>query len=69
MGQVNELWGAVEELRRHRGYQSGVARGREGEGWVQDERIMGEIAKVRSHLSLVALSTPPFPISLIVKVL
>lgn len=41
MGQVNELWGAVEELRRRKGYAV-----KEREAWVDDERIMGEIAKV-----------------------
>lgn len=43
MGQVNELWGAVEELRRRRGY-----RGQESEGWLGDERVMNEIGQVRS---------------------
>lgn len=41
MGQVNELWGAIEELRRQR-----RARGAESVSWASDERLLNEIALV-----------------------
>ena len=42
-GQVNELWGLVEEIRRRR-RQTGSNNG--SEGWLADERVLEEIAKV-----------------------
>ncbi|ODO08713.1 hypothetical protein L198_00446 [Cryptococcus wingfieldii CBS 7118] len=42
LGQVNELWGQLEEVRRRR-----KVRGQEGrETWVGDERLLAEIAEV-----------------------
>ncbi|WVQ83273.1 hypothetical protein IAT38_005412 [Cryptococcus sp. DSM 104549] len=42
LGQVNELWGQLEEIRRRR-----KVRGNEGkEAWVTDEKMLGEIAEV-----------------------
>ncbi|TXT08943.1 hypothetical protein VHUM_02417 [Vanrija humicola] len=41
MGQVNELWGAIEELRRQR-----RARGAETVSWASDEKLLNEIALV-----------------------
>ena len=41
IGQVNELWGQVEEIRRLR---KGVQGGREG--WMGDERALAEVAEV-----------------------
>ncbi|WVQ75991.1 hypothetical protein IAR50_005627 [Cryptococcus sp. DSM 104548] len=42
LGQVNELWGQLEEVRRRR-----KVRGQEGrEAWVGDERLLAEIAEV-----------------------
>lgn len=43
MGQVNELWGQVEDIRRHRGKRTG---GGERDGWLADERVLGEVAEV-----------------------
>lgn len=43
MGQVNELWGQVEEIRRYKGRRGG---GGEREGWLADEKVLGEIAEV-----------------------
>lgn len=43
IGQVNELWGQVEEIRRHRGTRQG---GGEKDGWLSDERVLGEVAEV-----------------------
>jgi nuclear pore complex protein Nup54 len=43
MGQVNELWGQVEEIRRHRGTRQGSG---EKDGWLSDERVLGEVAEV-----------------------
>ncbi len=45
-GQVNELWGMVEEIRRRR-RQTGSTSG--GEGWLADERVLEEITKVSSR--------------------
>jgi hypothetical protein len=42
MGQVNELWGVVEEIRKRRRMGMGET-GREG--WL-DEKALGEIASV-----------------------
>lgn len=44
-GQVNELWGLVEEIRKRRRQAGGGAVG--SEGWLADERVLEEIAKVR----------------------
>ncbi|ODN79652.1 hypothetical protein L202_03592 [Cryptococcus amylolentus CBS 6039] len=42
LGQVNELWGQLEEVRRRR-----KVRGQEGrETWIGDERLLAEIAEV-----------------------
>lgn len=43
LGQVNELRGQVEDIRRHRGRRAG---GGEKEGWLSDERVLGEVAEV-----------------------
>ena len=48
IGQVNELWGQVEEIRRLR---KGVQNGREG--WMGDERALAEVAEVGSLQSTV----------------
>lgn len=42
MGQVNELWGQVEEIRRRRRGRGGDSR----EGWLGDEKALGEVAEV-----------------------
>lgn len=43
LGQVNELWGQLEEIRRKR-----KVRGPDGrEQWIGDEKMLGEIAEVR----------------------
>lgn len=47
MGQLNELWGQVEEIRRRR-------KGRGGggvEGWLADDKALAEVAEV-SHLAM-----------------
>jgi nuclear pore complex protein Nup54 len=54
MGQVNELWGQVEELRRQRGRRAG---GGEKEGWLSDERVLGEVAEVSPRYNLYRVST------------
>ncbi|KJE03462.1 hypothetical protein I311_02762 [Cryptococcus gattii NT-10] len=42
LGQVNELWGQLEEIRRKR-----KVRGPDGrEQWIGDEKVLGEIAEV-----------------------
>lgn len=45
MGQVNELWGAIEELKRKRTYRVG-----EQDGWVGDEKVLREIAQVSTSV-------------------
>ncbi|ORX33944.1 nucleoporin complex subunit 54-domain-containing protein [Kockovaella imperatae] len=45
IGQVNELWGLVEEIRKMR---KGVAAGANREGWLADERALAEIAEILS---------------------
>ncbi|KAK4685016.1 nuclear pore complex protein Nup54, partial [Tremellales sp. Uapishka_1] len=40
IGQVNELWGQVEEIRRRRKREGGR------EGWLNDERALGEVADI-----------------------
>lgn len=42
LGQVNELWGAVEEIRRRR--RGGRTEGREA--WLADEKVLAEVAEV-----------------------
>ena len=42
MGQVNELWGQVEEMRRRRRAPGDVAR----EGWLGSEKALAEVAEV-----------------------
>jgi nuclear pore complex protein Nup54 len=42
LGQVNELWGMVEEVRRRR--RGGRSDGREG--WLADEKVLAEVAEV-----------------------
>ena len=50
IGQVNELWGQLEEIRRRR---RNIA-GDKGEGWLGDERALAEIAEVsKQTLALV----------------
>lgn len=42
LGQINEMWGMVEEIRRNR-----KIRGSDGrEGWLGDDKILSEIAEV-----------------------
>ena len=45
MGQVNELWGQVEEIRRRHRARGGNAR----EGWLGDEKMLSEVAEVGVH--------------------
>lgn len=47
IGQVNELWGQVEEVRRYRHKR---ATNGEREGWMGDERALGEVADVSENL-------------------
>jgi nuclear pore complex protein Nup54 len=47
LGQVNELWGAVEEIRRRR--RGGRPEGREA--WLADEKVLAEVAEVSENPS------------------
>jgi nuclear pore complex protein Nup54 len=47
IGQVNEMWGMVEELRRRRKVREG---GREG--WLGDEKALAEVAQVSQTLRM-----------------
>jgi hypothetical protein len=42
IGQVNELWGQVEEIRRSKKGRNAES----GEGWLGDERALAEVADV-----------------------
>ncbi|GFZ47778.1 hypothetical protein JCM24511_05525 [Saitozyma sp. JCM 24511] len=48
LGQVNELWGAVEEIRRRRRGGSAVGR----EAWLADEKVLAEVAEVLAQQQL-----------------
>ncbi|RSH92222.1 hypothetical protein EHS25_008637 [Saitozyma podzolica] len=48
LGQVNELWGAVEEIRRRR--RGGRPEGREA--WLADEKVLAEVAEVLAQQQL-----------------
>lgn len=41
LGQINELWGAIEDVRRNRAH-----RGNDNQQWASDEKFLAEIAVV-----------------------
>ena len=47
IGQVNELWGQVEEVRRRRKGSTGVAT-----GWMADEAALKEVGEVSEGVDL-----------------
>ena len=54
MGQVNELWGQVEEIRRKHRARGGNTR----EGWLGDEKVLSEVAEVGFQQDRAARLTP-----------
>jgi len=46
LGQVNELWGQLEEIRRIRRVRGGDSR----EGWLGDEKALANVAEVGVEL-------------------
>ena len=46
LGQVNELWGHVEEIRRRKKGRGGDVR----EGWLGDEKALAEVAEVSCQI-------------------